>query len=80
MIPKEKANEVITKCSALVSKRDGILLVDCNCQKSAKFIVRYKISKSGGVFNKCYCTLHKNKLIKEIETDSFAELLSIENI
>lgn len=71
----------VMQCSVLVTKHDGSnYWKDEQCAKSAKFTVSYKISSHGSVYEKQCCTQHKKKLVKEIEEDAFAVLISIQNI
>jgi hypothetical protein len=71
----------VMKCSILVTKNDGFdYWKDEPCKKNAKYIVSYRMSYHGGVYKKHCCTQHKNKLVKEIEMDDFAKLISVDNI
>lgn len=71
----------VMQCSVSIPKLIGDYWQNVQCKKTAKYEVKYKISKYRDTVRtiKC-CTIHKTKLLKEIENDSFAELISVENI
>lgn len=71
----------IMQCSILIHKLVGNYWKDVQCKNIAKYDVKYKISKNRDTITtkKC-CAIHKTKLLKEIENDSFAEFVSVDNI
>lgn len=69
------------QCSILIPKLIGNYWNNIQCKKIAKYQVKYKFSKTRDVITtKNCCTIHKNKLLKEIKNDSFAELVSVNSI
>jgi hypothetical protein len=71
----------VMQCSILIPKLVGDFWEDIRCKNAAKYEVKYKISKNrDAITTKKCCTIHKKKLLEEVENDSFAELVSILNI
>ena len=71
-----------SKCDAEVRKlsKFRVYWEDVPCQKNAKFEVEYKLSESSLLIKKDLCTIHRNKLLKEIDADNLAVLVSCKRL
>ena len=69
------------KCECIIDKKWGPIKIESRCSMDAKYLVEYKLSKSGNIIERKYCTKHFNKLKRDISRDIHAsDLVSVEPI